>query len=44
MENWRLARDGSRKVLKFYGWSWLDSAIPLLTALFWHTVSLSFIV
>ncbi len=38
VENWRIACDGSRRVLKGYGWSWLDAFLPVLTAIFWHKV------
>lgn len=40
VENWRLARDGSKKVLKFYGWSWFDAAVPVLLAVLWPVVRL----
>ncbi|KIP08186.1 hypothetical protein PHLGIDRAFT_390456 [Phlebiopsis gigantea 11061_1 CR5-6] len=39
VENWRLARDGSHKVVRGYGWSWLDPLIPLVTAVCWQTIS-----
>ena len=38
VENWHLARDGSRRVVKGYGWSWIDPVIPVVTAIWWHTV------
>lgn len=41
VENWCIARDGSRRVLKNYGWSWVDPVIPLLAAAFWQTVRMS---
>ena len=38
VENWRIARDGSGRVLKGYGWSWVDALIPLFVALGWNKV------
>ena len=38
VENWRISRDGSCKVLKNHGWSWVDPVIPLLTAVLWQAV------
>lgn len=38
VENWRISRDGSRRVLRGYGWSWLDALVPVLTALLWEKV------
>ncbi|KAI0082753.1 hypothetical protein K474DRAFT_1654910 [Panus rudis PR-1116 ss-1] len=35
VENWRLARDGSRKVLRFYGWSYYDALFPLAISILW---------
>ena len=41
VENWRFARNGSSKVIKFYGWSWLDALVPLLVAFLWPTVCMT---
>lgn len=38
VENWRLARDGSKRRLKFYGWTWLDGAFPIVLAVLWPSV------
>lgn len=38
VENWRIARDGSGRVLKFHGWSWIDYAVPVVVAVFLQTV------
>ncbi|KAH8106748.1 hypothetical protein BXZ70DRAFT_246052 [Cristinia sonorae] len=38
VENWRLARDGSKKVLKFHGWSWLDAFLPVVLAVLWPSI------
>ena len=38
VENWRLARDGSKRVLRFYGWSWLDALVPVALAILWPVV------
>ena len=38
VENWRIARDGSGRVLRFYGWSWFDYAVPVFLAAFWQAV------
>ncbi|KAJ3478154.1 hypothetical protein NLI96_g9956 [Meripilus lineatus] len=38
VENWRFARDGSRRVLKFYGWSWMDALIPIIIAYMWPAI------
>ncbi|KAI0093535.1 hypothetical protein BDY19DRAFT_257110 [Irpex rosettiformis] len=35
VENWRLARDGSRRIIKSYGWTWFDLAVPVLVAVLW---------
>ncbi|KAI0797712.1 GPI-GlcNAc transferase complex, PIG-H component-domain-containing protein [Abortiporus biennis] len=41
VENWRLARDGSSKVLKFYGWSSLDAVVPVIVAYTWSWIIVS---
>jgi len=41
VENWRLARDGSKRVLKFYGWSWMDAVLPVLLAALWPKILLT---
>ena len=38
VENWRIARDGSGRVLRGYGWSWVDVLVPVLTAVLWKKV------
>lgn len=43
VESWRVARDGSGRVLRFYGWSSLDPVVPLLIAIFWQTVRTLFV-
>ncbi|KAI0810913.1 hypothetical protein BC629DRAFT_1281118 [Irpex lacteus] len=35
VENWRLARDGTGKVVKSFGWTWVDLAIPVVVAVLW---------
>ncbi|KAI0692385.1 hypothetical protein BC835DRAFT_1416591 [Cytidiella melzeri] len=39
VENWRLARDGSGKILKSYGWTWLDLLVPVLVAILWPKIT-----
>ena len=43
VENWRISHNGSRNVLKNYGWSWVDPVIPILTAVLWQTVCIPFV-
>ncbi|KIO04160.1 hypothetical protein M404DRAFT_998944 [Pisolithus tinctorius Marx 270] len=36
VENWRLARDGSGRIIRgAVAWSWLDLCLPLFTSLLW---------
>ncbi|KAG6330354.1 hypothetical protein ID866_8736 [Astraeus odoratus] len=40
VENWRLARDGSGRVIRnAIAWTWLDPCLPPLVAFFWPKVS-----
>ncbi|KAI0341793.1 hypothetical protein BDW22DRAFT_1358666 [Trametopsis cervina] len=39
VENWRLSRDGSRRVLKSSGWTWFDVAVPVVVALLWRRIT-----
>ncbi|KAJ3519538.1 hypothetical protein NM688_g9288 [Phlebia brevispora] len=41
VENWRIARDGTRRVLRGYGWSWFDAVVPVLAAVYWHKICAS---
>ena len=38
VENWRLARDGSRKVINNARWSWFDVLLPVVIAIIWPQV------
>lgn len=38
VENWRLARDGSRKVINNAQWSWFDVLLPVVIAIIWPQV------
>jgi phosphatidylinositol N-acetylglucosaminyltransferase subunit H len=44
VENWRLARDGSGRVIKSYGWTWFDLFVPVLLAVVWPKVRLPVLV
>ncbi|KAK7693657.1 hypothetical protein QCA50_003226 [Cerrena zonata] len=39
VENWRLARDGSRKVIHNARWSWLDALLPVVIAVIWPQIT-----
>lgn len=39
VENWRLARDGSGRVLKLYGWTWADVVVPIVVAVLWPKIT-----
>ncbi|CAL1704945.1 unnamed protein product [Somion occarium] len=41
VENWRLARDGSRGIIKAAKWSWFDTLLPVVLAVVWPQISSS---